>query len=127
MACRISNRKLADIPDMVLPCVLLLKERRACILLSVADGYASVVFPETGEGTDRIPLENLKELYAGYAILTRPNFKYRVEKDERLMDRKGSWFWGINSLRRQKRAHHGQRIYWMSSLLGSRLRPVIID
>jgi|TARA_R100000005_G_C5003701_1_gene212252 ATP-binding cassette subfamily C protein LapB len=94
LSARISNRKLADIPDMVLPCVLLLKERRACILLSVADGYASVVFPETGEGTDRIPLENLKELYAGYAILTRPNFKYRVEKDERLMDRKGSWFWG---------------------------------
>lgn len=94
LSARITNRKLADIPEMVLPCVLLIENRQACILLAREGGYATVIFPETGEGADRIPLKKLEEMYAGYAILVRPGFKYRVEKDEKLLDRKGSWFWG---------------------------------
>ncbi len=94
LSARITNRKLADIPEMVLPCVLLIENRQACILLAREGGYANVIFPETGEGADRIPLKKLEEMYAGYAILVRPGFKYRVEKDEKLLDRKGSWFWG---------------------------------
>lgn len=94
LSARITNRKLADIPEMVLPCVLLIENRQACILLAREGGYANVIFPETGEGADRVPLKKLEEMYAGYAILVRPGFKYRVEKDEKLLDRKGSWFWG---------------------------------
>ncbi len=94
ISARISNRKLSKIPEVVLPCVLLLEERRACILLSRKQGQAEVIFPETGEGSQSIPLADLENLFAGYAILVRPTFKYRVDKDENLMERKGSWFWG---------------------------------
>ncbi|MZR31291.1 type I secretion system permease/ATPase [Sneathiella sp. DP05] len=94
ISARITNRKIEKIPEVVLPCVILLNDRRACILLSREDGKASVIFPETGEGNDSLPLKELEEAYAGYAILTRPSFKYRVDKDEKLMERTGSWFWG---------------------------------
>ncbi|MCF8466659.1 MAG: type I secretion system permease/ATPase [Sneathiella sp.] len=94
ISARISNRGLDKIPDVVLPCVILLKERRACILLSRSKDQATVIFPETGEGADTISLKELEELFAGYAILVRPNFKYRVDKDEKLLERTGSWFWG---------------------------------
>ena len=94
ISARISNRSLDKIPDVVLPCVILLKDRRACILLSRNDHEATVIFPETGEGSDSLPLKELEELYAGYTILTRPSFKYRVDKDEKLQNRSGSWFWG---------------------------------
>jgi len=94
ISARITNRKLDKIPDVVLPCVILLNDRRACILLSREGGNAKVIFPETGEGSDSLPLSDLEAAYAGYAILTRPSFKYRVDKDEKLMDRPGSWFWG---------------------------------
>ncbi len=94
ISARITNRKLENIPDVVLPCVILLNGRRACVLLQRDNGRAKVIFPETGEGTDSLPLKELEDLYVGYAILTRPNFKYRVDKDEKLLQRTGSWFWG---------------------------------
>lgn len=94
ISARITNRKLENIPDVVLPCVILLNGRRACVLLERNNGSAKVIFPETGEGTDSLPLKELEDLYVGYAILTRPNFKYRVDKDEKLLQRTGSWFWG---------------------------------
>lgn len=94
ISARITNRNLDKIPEAVLPCVVLLNDRRACILLSREDRKAKVIFPETGEGSDSLPLTELDAEYAGYAILTRPSFKYRVDKDEKLQDRPGSWFWG---------------------------------
>lgn len=94
ISARITNRKLGDIPDVVLPSVILLTGRRACILLSRTSTDAEVIFPETGEGSQSIPLSELADLYAGYAILVRPTFKYRVDKDEKLLNRAGSWFWG---------------------------------
>ena len=94
ISARVSNRPLANIPEVVLPCVVLLNGRRACILLSRNADQAEVIFPETGEGSQSLPLSELADLYAGYAILVRPTFKYRVAKDEKLLDRAGSWFWG---------------------------------
>lgn len=94
ISARISNRRLEKIPDVVLPSVVLLTDRRACILLSRKDGFAQIVFPDTGEGSQSIALEELEAMYAGYAILVRPAFKYRVDKDESRTPRKGSWFWG---------------------------------
>jgi len=94
LSARITNRKLSKIPDVVLPTVLLLNDRRACILLKRNGTNAEVIFPETGEGAQIIQFAELEEQYAGYAIFVRPNFKFRVDRDENLSARKGSWFWG---------------------------------
>ncbi|MEH6402168.1 MAG: type I secretion system permease/ATPase [Sneathiella sp.] len=94
LSARITNRKLDKIPEIVLPAVLLLKERRACILLKTNGQKAEVIFPESGEGSQVISQKELEENYAGYSIFLRPNFKYRVARDEKLTERKGSWFWG---------------------------------
>lgn len=94
LSARITNRKLSKIPDIVLPTVLLLNDRRACILLKRNGNQAEVIFPETGEGTQTMALSELEEAYGGYAIFLRPNFKFRVAKDETAEDRQGSWFWG---------------------------------
>ncbi|MBE7638118.1 type I secretion system permease/ATPase [Sneathiella sp. P13V-1] len=94
VSARVTNRKISKIPDIVLPTVLLLKDRRACVLLKRSGQQAEVIFPETGEGTQTVPLKELEDLYAGYAIFMRPNFKFRVAKDDRLEERTGSWFWG---------------------------------
>ncbi len=94
LSARITNRKLSKIPDIVLPTVLLLKDRRACILLKRNGNQADVIFPETGEGAQSISLKELEDTYAGYAIFLRPNFKFRVTKDDTVEERTGSWFWG---------------------------------
>ncbi len=94
LSARITNRKLSKIPAVVLPTVLLLHERRACILLDIKGDKAEVVFPESGEGAQIIDFKELDKSYAGYAIFLRPNFKYRIDRDDELLERKGSWFWG---------------------------------
>lgn len=94
LSARITNRKLAKIPSVVLPTVLLLEDRRACILLEKQGDKAVVIFPESGEGSQEIDLKELEAQYAGYAIFVRPNFKFRVDRDDKLIERKGSWFWG---------------------------------
>jgi len=94
LSARITNRKITKIPDTVLPVVLLLEGKRACILLSRTSQNAEVIFPETGEGAQTIPIDKLTDSYAGYAIFVRPNFKFRMERDDSLNERKGSWFWG---------------------------------
>ncbi len=94
ISARVTNRKINKIPDIVLPTVLLLQDQRACVLLKRNGQQAEVIFPETGEGTQTVTIKELEELYAGYAIFMRPNFKFRVAKDDRLEERTGSWFWG---------------------------------
>ncbi|MFB9355871.1 type I secretion system permease/ATPase [Sneathiella chinensis] len=94
ISARITNRKLDKIPEVVLPTVLLIRGRRACILLERKGDKAVVIFPETGEGSQTLPLAELEKIYAGYAIFVRPGFKFRVDRDESLQERKGSWFWG---------------------------------
>ncbi len=97
LSARINKRALEDIPEMVLPAVLLLNERDVCILLRrfVDNGVpmAEVMFPMSGSGVDVAPLESVEQLYEGYAIFVKPNYglKHRVEHEE--AETAGSWFW----------------------------------
>ena len=98
LSARVNKRALIDIPDMVLPAVLLLKERDVCLLLRrfVENGVpmAEVVFPQSGGGVDKTPLESVEQLYEGYTIFVKPDYglKHRVESDE--VKSAKSWFWG---------------------------------
>ncbi len=98
LSARVNKRSLNTIPDMVLPVVLLLKERDVCVLLRrfMENGVpmAEVVFPQSGGGVDVTPLESIEQLYEGYAIFVKPDYglKHRVEADE--AKTAGSWFWG---------------------------------
>ena len=100
-ATRLIKRDLNQISELLLPCILLLKNRNACILESIDhnSGKAKVIFPEVGEGEDWIEIERLAEEYIGFAFLLKQEFK-QTTKPFRLIKAKGShWFWGtiINS------------------------------
>ncbi len=98
LSARVNKRRLKKIPDMVLPVVLLLKERDVCVLLrrfkENGVAMAEVMFPHSGGGVDVTPLETVEQLYEGYAIFVKPDYglKHRVEGDE--VKSAGSWFWG---------------------------------
>ena len=78
LSARIVRRKLGKIPDVVLPVVLLLKDRSACVLVRHMPGSLSeVILPETGLGMQTIPTDELSEIYDGYAIFVRPEFRFR--------------------------------------------------
>lgn len=94
---RLVKRPLGKIPDMVLPSVLLLHDKQACILLRVdTNGHtATVLRPESGEGEVEVDLDNLHETYSGYCFFVRPQYKFdrRSQHEEEKTSHK-HWFWG---------------------------------
>ncbi|MDD4701082.1 MAG: type I secretion system permease/ATPase [Desulfovibrio sp.] len=87
--------ELEEIPALVLPCILLLTRDRSCVVTSIRDGKAEVIFPETSETAQTVLLEDLKEDYSGYtlfaAVEAAPD-----DRAERLSIAHGKrWFWDV--------------------------------
>lgn len=92
LSARLLRRPLDEISPLALPCILLLEERRACVLIAREGADAVVVLPESGQGQRRIALAELGELYSGYAFFALPE----VDPGEREGPRpaaEGHWFW----------------------------------
>lgn len=95
LSARVVRRRLSAISDLVLPAVLLLNDRQACVLVArPARGTAEVIFPDSGEGTRTLPLAELEAQYAGLALFVQPRFRYDRRSAEFEGGRGKSWFWG---------------------------------
>ncbi len=95
-ASKLIKRDLSELSDLLLPCILVLKDRNACILESIdyAKGQAKVIFPEVGDGEEWIDIERLKQEHTGFAFLLKQEFTQR-NRSLRLINAKDShWFWG---------------------------------
>ncbi len=97
LSSRVIRKPLVEITAVQLPAILLLKERRACVLTDVSpDGTRlKILQPETGMGEREMTLEALAETYTGYAIFARPQYKIdRKPLDELEPTPTRHWFWG---------------------------------
>ncbi|MBW2505692.1 MAG: type I secretion system permease/ATPase, partial [Deltaproteobacteria bacterium] len=97
LAARVLHRPLERISNLQLPIVLLLQDRKACVLVDIADGGGrfKILMSETGMGEKTVTRQELEEIYTGYSIFVRP--KFRLEKEVVDKIRLGSergWFWG---------------------------------
>ncbi len=87
---------LMGISELLLPCIIILKDKKACILDSVdkKKGKAKIVLPEIGESEQWVSLDKLEEMYLGFAFLLKKEYRYKnrplqlIEKDQ------GHWFFG---------------------------------
>lgn len=97
LSARVNRRELQEIPDMVLPAVLLLKGRDACVLLRrfEKDGVqmAEVAFPQSGGGADITPMKKIEHLYEGYAVFVKPDFGLKHRAESKDTKSAGDWFW----------------------------------
>lgn len=75
LAARTVKRALTALSPMVMPAVLLLKERQALIVTRIDGEFAEVLLPETAFGTSRMPMAELTERYLGFAILVKPIYR----------------------------------------------------
>lgn len=93
---RVAHRpELAEIPRLVLPCILLLTHDRSCVLVSLGDDSAEVIFPETSETVQRVALSDLTSEYSGYVLFASVQAA-PDERSERLSLSKGKrWFWDV--------------------------------
>lgn len=99
ISAKIVQRPLTEIPDIVLPSVLILKNNQACILHKInPDNTVEIIFPEHPEGKSKKTVEELEKIYSGYVIFVQPIFhagehaKYRDQEEEKVHF--SSWFWG---------------------------------
>ncbi len=97
LSTRVLRRSLTNLSNMELPAVLLLKSGQACVAVSVNTTEMSVklLLPQSGMGEQEFSLDELDELYSGYAIFARPKFH---PEQQTLSDIDAQpdkdWFWG---------------------------------
>ena len=90
------KRKLSDISELVTPAVLLLKNRKACLLTHIDHDKetANIIMPEVGEYPAHIRLSVLEEFYSGYVFYVRPKHRYDQRTPQKLTLKSKHWFWG---------------------------------
>jgi ATP-binding cassette subfamily C protein LapB len=85
---------IGKISTLIMPCILVMQNDQACVLVSLTDSHAEVVFPQGGGTSKSLALERLQEQYSGYVLLVHPEGKLdRRASELRLVDTR-EWFWG---------------------------------
>ncbi|WP_427982610.1 type I secretion system permease/ATPase [Agarivorans sp.] len=92
------KKPINKIPDLLLPCILLLKDGRCCVLLSRDEKQLEVAWPELADGHEHIALEQLAESYTGFCCYVRKRYRFDDRSPQSLSNKQGHWFW--NTLRR---------------------------
>ncbi len=86
-------RPLDQISPLTLPCILLLKDDKCCVLTRMGKDTAEVIFPEMGTAPQAVALESLREEHMGYAIFAKPEAKLDKRASEIKLLKTKRWFW----------------------------------
>jgi len=99
LSSRVLERPLANMGNLELPCILLLSDNRAAVLVEVdpGKGEATVLVPESGAGRQQVLLAELAEQYSGYAVFVQPEFRAETTTVTGMLGRRKHWFWGTLS------------------------------
>ncbi|RUM64121.1 MAG: type I secretion system permease/ATPase [Sulfurimonas sp.] len=93
---KLMKRDLDDIPEMVLPVILLLNNQDACILevLDKTNNRAKIIIPDMPDGEEWIDLDFLKQKYIGFTFFIKK--EYTQESRVKTLDNSEHkhWFWG---------------------------------
>lgn len=93
---QLQRRTLSEIPSLVLPAILTLKEDNACVLLELnsEDKTAQVILPSLDEAPVQVTFEKLEEEYLGYVYFLKQNYEgFGQEQLTSEIERK-NWFFG---------------------------------
>ncbi len=89
------RRALSELNKLVLPAILILKNRQAVVLTDIDPdkGEVELIIPELGEGARRFSLDELQEQYTGYAVLFAEQFTPQQKPASEIAHYDGHWFW----------------------------------
>ncbi|MEW8044767.1 MAG: type I secretion system permease/ATPase, partial [gamma proteobacterium symbiont of Phacoides pectinatus] len=93
---RILKRKLTRIDNLLLPAVLILSGKKACILLEIdrEGDRLRIVETETGTGEYWVDRAELEQRYLGYAIFVRAEYRFDQRTPDLFKVKTSNWFWG---------------------------------
>ena len=93
---KLVKREIIEISSLVLPCILMLKDNKACILdeFDVGKKHAKIILPDYEEGEIWVKVEELNEEYLGHAFYLKKEYRHEDKEDFVLENSKAHWFWG---------------------------------
>lgn len=104
MEAKLEKKSLSALPELMLPCILLLNNGGSCVLLSIGkgenEGKFEIVWPELSSSHDYIDQETLEAEYSGYCFYIRKRYRFDDRSKETLKTHDGHWFW--DTLKRSK-------------------------
>lgn len=96
LTAKLARRSLDELRQGLLPAILLLKDKQACLLLEwLPNGDARVRFPEGGESSDVMPRPELDDLFAGVVFFVKPVFKFDPRTPDSGQVKSKHWFWSV--------------------------------
>jgi ATP-binding cassette, subfamily C, bacterial LapB len=96
LTAKLARRALADLRPGLLPVILLLKDKQACILLEWLPGdQARVRFAECGESAEVLSKDELETRFAGIVFFIRPVFNFDQRTPDTGQIKSRHWFWGV--------------------------------
>ncbi len=96
LSARLVSQSLDQIHNALLPCVLLLKGQRCCVLLALdaETDEATILQPEAGEGEASLSIAELQADYTGHLFYVKKKYQFDQRSPDVLDTRHEHWFWG---------------------------------
>jgi ATP-binding cassette, subfamily C, bacterial LapB len=94
-AAQILRKPLNRLNPLVFPAILLLENGDACVAFRKKGRRKLEIFDPHTETMTTVPLAELKQSYAGSAILIRPDIRLGTREPEAIQLARGHWFWGV--------------------------------
>lgn len=92
LTAKLTRKGLDQISPIFLPCILLLKDQKACLLreINFDNDSAVIQLPETG-GEEQLSIEALEAMYVGYLFLVKQQYRGDMGFDLHQHDDKSHW------------------------------------
>jgi ATP-binding cassette subfamily C protein LapB len=94
LSAKLVRKGLNELPSMLLPCILMLKDKKALVLqeLNIEENKAIVSLPETG-GEEVLTIEELESNFVGYLFLIKQQYRGDRNFDVHIDNSKEHWLW----------------------------------
>ena len=94
LSAKLVRKGLNELPAMLLPCILMLKDKQACVLqeINLEKNSAIITLPETG-GEEQLSIEDLESNFVGYLFLIKQQYRGDRNFDVHINDSKKHWLW----------------------------------
>ncbi|MDP5241428.1 type I secretion system permease/ATPase [Uliginosibacterium sp. 31-16] len=94
LSARLLRKSLAEIPARALPAILLLRDKRACLLQErLPDGTLRISTPEMPDTVTNIAPADLAKDYTGIVAVVQPKFRFDARTQTTQRIRSQDWFW----------------------------------
>ncbi len=96
LSAKLIRKELKYISPLLMPCILLLKDKRACLLREInhESNKAIIQLPENG-GESELSVEALSQLFVGYVFLIKKQYRGDQSIDLYQHEQQGHWLWSM--------------------------------